>query len=298
MITPTTLNMSLTDSNSPPPQEEPLYYGPISPTAPLVFADQQLPDDYSEMEYPMIEPGTYVAFAVAKKFLALQFPEGSEGYQAILNVPIIRYVGLVTSSHAYRTPDGILQEMIIHFATKSSSLCPSVADYCMPISSDSTGSNRPPLQTDTFFPWVDCKQLTTQGVRVAVEDLQESSLNFTLEHEEFDRFEEAALEDNRDFQGKEESLSSEEKAKVRRLEVQYYTIPADIWMDIRLGDVKANPSGFADGVDEVEWFVLAVSTNNIQTTLPKFMTVTSGITPTSLKRRALHRIRITYLTCE
>lgn len=264
MSTPTTRNMSLEDgNNSPQPDKAPLFYGPISPMSPMghtTFADQQLPiGESEESSLTTIEPGTYVAFALARQSLAAQFPEGSEAHQTIFKFPIGRYIGLVTSSCMYRTNDGTVQEMVIHFATKAPSPSLSVADHCLPISSISAKSDsaRPPLQTTTFFPWIDCMQFTTLGVRVVVEDIHESPLKFTLEHEEFDRFEETAMEDCREFDAIEETLSLDERAKVRRLEVQHYTLPVELWMDIRLGDVKANPLAFADGVDALEWCVLS-----------------------------------------
>jgi hypothetical protein len=250
--------MSVEVSNSPQSEETPLHHEPISPTSAMsriTFVDQQLAIEDWGKPFTTIEPGTYVAFAIAKQCLAMQFPEGSEAHQTILKFQIHRYVGLVVSSHTHRTEDGNVQELVIYFATKASLPSLSVADHRLPISSvtSKSESDRPPLQTTTFFPWVDCMQLTTLGIKAFVDDIHESPLKFTLEHEEYDRFEEAAAKDYEDFDAKEESLSLEDRANIRRLEDRDCTVPIELWMDIRLGDVKANPFGFADGVDALEW---------------------------------------------
>jgi hypothetical protein len=201
---------------------------------------------------PRVEVGTYVAFSIAKDAMACLFDEDSEPYREIMNLHTEQYIGLVTSSFLYPTDsddEKRVEELVIHYVSKSKP--PKgfiVENHWMPIAfPQKNPEGRLPLQTESFFPWKNMKQWTTLGVRVIVENVVNSSLQFVVGSDGLDRFDEATAEDERQGHfgwGSVMSSRVKDPGDSVRLLVGEDAIPVDIWYDIRRAGKEINPNNF------------------------------------------------------
>jgi len=85
------------------------------------------------------------------------------------------------------------------------------------------------------------------GVKVTVGDVHESSLSFALEDDDFARFEDMAVMDYALFDRKEQTCGGD-----LRIKFPLYSVVAEIWKDIRVGDPGHEPSKFAEEVQALE----------------------------------------------
>lgn len=236
-----------------------------------------------------IQPGTYVAFSLDTQSIAERFPHGSESYETIAQMSGKKYVGLVVSSYTYPL-DGdeggsegeMVEELVVNFVGGSPPDEAGFKNHWMPIfPSTSVSRTQPlsPLQTTTFFPWKDRVQWTTSGTRIIVRKLHESKLSFTLDDEEFARFEERVTEDYKsipssqppqptshplgfisnaemdmDMDPLEDEDEEEEKhrERIEKLKVPMFAFPAVVWRDIREANERDDPTRFLDEIDEME----------------------------------------------
>jgi hypothetical protein len=162
--------------------------------------------------------------------------QGTSVQEIIKKFPVRRYVGLVTWSgicEPNNEADEPIEELLIHYVAPVPPPIPSVENHWIPISTKSKESDRPPLDTKAFFPWNDAKQWTTLGIRAIVENLHASSLEFTLEDEHMEMFDELAVEDYEDKAEKMDDLRLEEAPELWQLGITESVAPVDIWFDVR-----------------------------------------------------------------
>ncbi len=256
-----------------------------------------------------MQPGTYIAFSLDPESIAQRFPIGSEPYETIAQLCGKKYVGLVTSSYTYSLEgDGsgsegeMVEELVVDFVGNSPPSETGFKDHWMPIFPSSSpsglGSNRPvtpttlsssqtkmsgssgslplsPLHTTTFFPWRDRVQWTTSGTRIIVQKLHDSKLSFSLDDEEFARFEERVMEDyasipsshpphptshplaqvsnaEMDVDTLEDYEEKMRQERIEKLKVPLFAFPAQVWRDIREANERDDPTRFLDEIDEMK----------------------------------------------
>lgn len=200
----------------------------------------------------LIKPGTYISFALDAKSLAEGFPVGSNVHQAIGEILPGRYLGLVTSCFTYETEGGqtATEVTVFYVGRTAPSSLPIMSKHHAPIYPTSEISGRSPLRTTVFFPWVDCRQWTTSGVTLAVKHVHGSSLVFTLEDNEFERFEEMAEVDYEHLRSSDMDVNSD--CNVQGLSFIGHPLPAEVWLDIREGGEKGEPSKFVNEIFSLE----------------------------------------------
>ncbi|KII90670.1 hypothetical protein PLICRDRAFT_28649 [Plicaturopsis crispa FD-325 SS-3] len=212
-------------------------------------------------EHPApIEPGTYVAFALATDAIAERFPEDSEARREVAAFPTGRYIGLVTTSFTYvDEEDGgrEIEELVLHYVAREPPSPPATKQHWMGIAGADAKSTvgEGPLRTNVFFPVVNAVQWTTQGIRLQVEKMHPSALTFALKDSEFERFEDAAVEHYETIDTSDPNMDDDEADEVERWAVPLNAIPAEIWQDIRVG-ADGVPSKFLDEIDEMESLLL------------------------------------------
>jgi len=98
--------------------------------------------------------------------------------------------------------------------------------------------DRDPLHSTIFLPWQRAAQMTTCGTRLRVQNMHTSTLEFGVELDEFERFEDMVETDLRTLH----NLSAYRGyPKYSELDVPLLGIPADIWMDVRVCDSAFPP---------------------------------------------------------
>ncbi|EIM81400.1 uncharacterized protein STEHIDRAFT_114856 [Stereum hirsutum FP-91666 SS1] len=265
----------------------------------------------------LIEPGTYVAFQLCPSMITELYPHAAE---AIHTFQYKKFVGLVTDAfiHLDESPleEGkkarYVQDLVVHYVSAvptdpvvlarvpMEDLANRIPIYpASAVPSDAEGQDQgqdqdqeqdeeevkvksEPLRTMTLFPWANCHQWTTLGIRlmVLVEHLHDSSLKFALHEEEFERFNDVAARDLQRPPPVTESIgvndsandssskvtgpethdedsdvasdgppnSEEGDAEVAMgdLRVGDHSVPAEVWMDVREAypDARDDPIGF------------------------------------------------------
>lgn len=268
----------------------------LIPTTPPTIATPSLDDPVSPSTglAGLIEPGTYVAFQLCPSRIAETYPHAAE---AIQSFQYKKFVGLVADSFIHLDespvdrgqPARYLQDLVINYVSEIP-VDPDIVDHVpkedlrnripiYPACADGEPDEKEeirmrgePLRTTTLFPWTNCHQWTTLGIRltVLVEHLHDSTLKFALQEDEFERFCDTVEQDlNREEPEKDQeqeqdpsfadsgydsstNLISElvdpvnETKKINELRVGEHSVPAEIWMDVREADpyAREDPVGF------------------------------------------------------
>ncbi|PSR70848.1 hypothetical protein PHLCEN_2v13289 [Hermanssonia centrifuga] len=210
-----------------------------------------------------IQPGAYIAFALDTEAIAERFPIGSEAYESVQLFPVNRYIGLVSASYSYNeedTSDGSkgrsVEELVVHYVAGSVPRLPGLESLWMPISPFSDFENAS-LNTTTLFPLKDRYQWTTFGARLRIEHLHESSLQFPLVEDDFVRFEEQAAIDYPSMAELQASeLGAEDSFVVDLLKVPSFSLPVQVWRDVREATCRDDPIEFVAEVSALERYVL------------------------------------------
>ena len=248
-----------------------------------------------------IRPGSYIAFSLDVRSIAEKFTAGSPAYEEVMQMQSKKYVGLVVSSYTYSLDDDsreddVIEELVVNFVGNSPPSEEGLIKHSMPIAPSTYSSLSPPgplttsprnvsdtqsplsqspLQTTTLFPWKNRVQWTTSGTRIIVRKFHESKLNFYLDDEEFERFEQKVLEDYAtiptfhtsscatqtcsegnmpdsvmDVDGIE--CNGKGRHRIEKLKVPPFALPAQVWRDIREANERDNPALFLDEVDEMD----------------------------------------------
>lgn len=259
----------------------------------------------------LIEPGTYVAFQLCPSIIAEMYPLAAEAIHAF---EYKKFVGLVTDAfiHLDETPieqgkkARYVQDLVVHYVSAIPTDPDIVAhvpkedlrnripiDPAAAESEDTDGQEQvedeeekrmksEPLRTMTLFPWTNCYQWTTLGIRlmVLVEHLHDSTLKFALHEEEFERFNDVSVRDlqrgppTSDVGGESgydssttvtgggvasasevEGVVETEATEVKKndLRVGEHSVPAEVWMDVREAHPNArdDPVGFPMEIAEL-----------------------------------------------
>lgn len=107
--------------------------------------------------------------------------------------------------------------------------------------------DRDALRSTIFLPWQRAAQMTACGTRLRVQKMHASTLEFGIDLDDFERFEEMVETDLRTLQ----NLSTYRGyPKYSELDVPLLGIPADIWMDVRVCD-SAFPPDPQDYLEEI-----------------------------------------------
>ncbi|KAG1727165.1 uncharacterized protein EDB91DRAFT_1253995 [Suillus paluster] len=198
-----------------------------------------------------IWPGTFIVFALSTEELAQEYPGDSEIHHRICEYNPGRYLGLVTSSFVQSIEDdgSTVEDVIVHFVSRDTPQPSVIASHFIPIFpvSNTIPTETSALHTSILFPWIDCKQWTTCGVRLRVCRKNASALVFELCPDDFERFEDKAGKDYSGLEYLDATLDDEEKDTLASLLVAPFALPAEIWLDIRNhADIKEPPSFFGD----------------------------------------------------
>ena len=204
-----------------------------------------------------ITPGTYVAFALATPLIADHFEQDPETYELIRDFDRNRYLGLVSDSFSYTTPEGdVVNEIIVHHVSRWSPSPSVVEHHCIPIypctTTDPEDSERPPLRTSTLFPYANCKQWTALGVKITADVVHESTLSFVLPDDELSRFDECAVVDYREQRLIKDSKPELGAEELMKLDSAPHALPAEVWKDVRLGNEYSDPTEFIEEVKDLE----------------------------------------------
>jgi hypothetical protein len=199
-----------------------------------------------------IRAGTYVAFAFDTKVIANRYPSGSEIHDAITNFPRKVYMGLVSNSYHMEIEGDLVNQIVIHLTSRKVPLPCSPMEYWMPLHPVTSESHDyEPLRTEPLLPFTDCKQWTVCTFKLIVETMHESPLSFALEDDEFARFEEVVVHDQRVL-GK--NGSAEVTETIRDFMV-LENLSVEAWTDIRLANVELDPQEFIEAIRELEKYV-------------------------------------------
>lgn len=262
----------------------------------------------------LIEPGTYIAFQLCPSMIAEMYPLAAE---AIHSFEYKKFIGLVTDAfiHLDETPieqgkkARYIQDLVVHYV----SAIPTDPDVIARVPKEDLANRIPidpasaepadtegqdqdqeedeeeaklksePLRTMTLFPWANCHQWTTLGIRlmVLVEHLHDSSLKFALHEEEFERFSYVAARDLQrgpppvseateatgsevqngeadmtgagEVEGAVDTETGATEMKKNELRVGEHSVPAEVWMDVREAhpDARDDPVGFPMEIAEL-----------------------------------------------
>ena len=197
-----------------------------------------------------------MAFALATPLIAERFSRGSEAYEAVQTFPRSIYIGLVSDSFTFVSEEsgGLVNEVIIHYVSRATPPS-SVNGHCIPIypaAAAIDSSRGPPLRTTAFFPYADCKQWTTMGVKLTAELVHDSSLVFSLEDEEFSRFEDLAVMDYKHMSSLDVFKTEADAIEFQKLRVPQYALASEIWKDVRMGNEQSEPHNFVEEVNLLE----------------------------------------------
>jgi len=107
--------------------------------------------------------------------------------------------------------------------------------------------DRDRLRSTIFLPWQRAAQMTACGTRLRIQKMHASTLEFGIELDEFERFEDMVETDLRTLQN---LAAYRGYPKYSELDVPLLGIPADIWMDVRVCD-SAFPPDPQDYLEEI-----------------------------------------------
>lgn len=210
-------------------------------------------DRSSESNAWRIQSGAFIAFKLDRATVAALFPQGTEAYDIARELNCGIYTGLVTESYMSPSADGKYEEeLVVHFVSEAPPRECGTEGYWMPIAPTSVRSPRTALESSFLFPFQDLMVWTTFGARLKVETFHESSLKFQLyDDDELARFDEASKAD----QMEQARLPLPAGADVEwrsKCSVPEFTLPAEIWRDIRVAEPRKDPDWFPFEVDIVE----------------------------------------------
>jgi hypothetical protein len=218
------------------------------------------------------QPGTFVAFQLDTAYLKKCVEP--EYWKALREASPARPIGMVTSSFVYplRSQYPLVEELTIHFTscTKHEHLQP-VAEFQMPI--NTTSNNRPgqrtPLEVDGYLPPIPIWQCTTLSIRAivtCVHDAPADSQCHLKNKMEFQRWEQAAVQDYDVLPAKLECLIpldtnrtwqqvEGQRQCIKSLGVTGHPLPVQIWKNVSAGNLTANPIEFGISVHRLHKFV-------------------------------------------
>lgn len=189
-------------------------------------------------------PGSYIAFSLDVASRASYYPPNSRAAEALLTFHGGRYIGLVVGSWATRSDDDTryTEELTVLFVARMPPPIPEAAEHYVPIApcsdTDMEVAGRKSIDTKPLFPLKDRVQWTTFGTRLSIETLVESSLDFKIDDDEFNRVEAFV---KADMEVLNEAPKTNALGKLRVPDDD--PVPATIWRDIR-GVHKEDPMDY------------------------------------------------------
>jgi hypothetical protein len=195
-----------------------------------------------------LRPGSFVLFQLDARVLAAQvhISESSELFERCTQFPTKRYVGLVLGSFGGEN-DSDLQGYDIAFVSKSlppgSGYSAESDSFAIPIAPMNRGDidGRRPLRPKPF-PWTGCYQYTVHGARIVPTRTYPSAIEYRLNDEDFEAFDDRVALDRRTL-----SISDEEALLFEDMRTSVL-LPVKVWQELTAEQGCHDPREFVEEV--------------------------------------------------